>query len=53
MSKLIKAVFAKDHGTYKKGDVATFAKSTADALIAHGILKVEKPKKEEKESKTE
>jgi len=44
---LIKGRYAIDHGTCKKGDEATFAKSTYDALIKHGILTKGKTKKAE------
>ncbi len=49
MSKngLIKGRYAVDHGNHKKGDQATFAKSTYDALIKHGILTKAKTKKAE------
>jgi|TARA_R110001592_G_scaffold240731_1_gene500908 hypothetical protein len=42
---LVKARYAIDHGTHKKGEESTFAKSTYDALIKHGILTKAKIKK--------
>jgi|TARA_B110000879_G_scaffold49888_1_gene70347 hypothetical protein len=44
---LVKGRYAVDHGTRKKGDEGTFAKSTYDALIKHGILTKAKTKKAE------
>lgn len=42
--KAVEGTYAKDHGTHKKGDVATFAESTYKALQAHGVLEKKKTK---------
>lgn len=45
---LVNFTYSKEHGNSKKGDTVEMYKSTADALEAHGIGKVEKKAKEPK-----
>lgn len=51
--KLKKAIYAKDHGTAKKGDERVFSESTIKALQAHGVLEVDKKAKKPTDKKDE
>lgn len=44
---LVDTVYLKDHASNKKGDKKRMPESTANALAAHGVLKVEKSKEKE------
>lgn len=54
MSGFVKGVYAKDHGTAKKGDNRNFYKATFEALVKSGVLekpKTKEPKKPEEPKK--
>ena len=48
---LVKGTYAKAHGSAKKGETREFAKSTLEALQAHGILVKTEKKDENKDNK--
>ena len=43
---MVEVEFLIDHASYKKGDKKEMVKSTAEALEAHKVVKITKPKTE-------
>ncbi len=50
---LVKFKFGKNHGKYKKGEEANYARSTAEALVLHKIGTFSELNYEEKEKASE
>ena len=50
---LVKFKFGKNHGKYKKGDEANYARSTAEALVIHKVGSFSELNYDEKEKATD